>query len=160
MENFFRQIIIGKSYLQFLQNQIDTNPWKAFVIIHATLENQMRYILYFLPKAYKIEKIFSSQTKFGKGYYPLRWKKIIGMRSFAALVDTLLVICAIDQTLRENLMNFNNDRNKMVAHLGERKVVRDTTIRKSCLKGFELVKEMNDVIRRIFFPDSFANENE
>ena len=152
-------LFLNKPRLEYLQNLIDGNPWKAFVFIHATLGCQMRYTLYFLPKAYQLGKIFSYQTKFGEEYYSLRWNKIIEM-PFMALVNALVVACVIDQTLRDKLINFNKDRNKMVAHIGEGKVVRDTTIRKSCLKGFEYVKEMNDVIRRIFFPDSFVAKNE
>lgn len=150
-------LFLNEPALQYLRSLVDSNPWKAFVIIHASLKSQIEYMLYYLPEAHHIKMIVSSQTIIDTSEQrSLRWKIITSLR-YRESVDSLLVGCLIDKTLRDRLVNFNNDRNKMVAHIGHGKVAKDATIRKSCLKGFELLKEINRIFAQKFLPSGQAD---
>lgn len=98
-----------------------------------------------------------SRYKFNKndkgeplGNHPEKWK-IIENKQFHGLVNDLFITGCITRDFKEKLLNFNRYRNKKLGHIDvyEHAEVPDKEVKKLCLDGLELVKDLDKIIQYI-----------
>ncbi len=135
----------NKLSLEYFDKLINENVWKAFATIHAGIHHQMKIIM-----RYKFNK--NEKGEF-LGNHVEKWN-IISRKYFAPLFKDLFAVGLINETLKSKLFNFNKARNDMMGHINiyEQIEPSDDEIRKVCLDGIEIVKELDKIIYDIFFP--------
>jgi hypothetical protein len=124
---------------EYLDELIRTNHYKAFIVIHTVLMEQMRHALFF---------------KFTKDEAHLRWGLILEhFQSFRLLTETCFIVGIIDRTLREKLIKLNSERNETIGHLRPalRDDISDQRVLEICRKGLDLMKDLNEAITKIIF---------
>ena len=135
----------NKLSLEYFDNLINSNVWKAFATIHSGVHQQLRIIL-----RYKYNK-----DKRGKplGYHKEKWN-IILRKTFDNLIKDLFIIGIIEEPLKTKLIHFNLARNKLLGHIDiyERTEVDDKEIEKICILGLEICILLDEIIKKIFNP--------
>jgi hypothetical protein len=122
---------------EYLDGLMETNHYKAFIVIHTTLMEQMRHALFF---------------RFTKDEPDLRWSLILKhFQSFRLLTEICFIVGIIDRTLKEKLIKLNRDRNEIIGHLhpGLKADVPDQRVLEICRRGLDLMKELNEDITKI-----------
>lgn len=122
---------------EYLDELIRKNHYKAFIAIHTTLMEQMRHALFF---------------RFTKDEPALRWSLILEhFQSFRLQTEICFIVGIIDRTLREKLIKLNSDRNEIIGHLdpGLKADVSDQRVLEICRRGLDLMKELNEAIKKI-----------
>jgi hypothetical protein len=127
---------------EYLDALIKTNPYKAFTYVHATLQYQMRYTLYY----FNAPNIRSQD-------FPIRWRLIPEHFSFRQLIEVCFIVGIIDGALRAKLIVFNHDRNAMIGHIDPEltKDFPDGEVAEICRRGSELIRQMDEIFRSILF---------
>jgi hypothetical protein len=135
----------AKMNLEYIEKTLEENPYKAFIVIHAALHHQMQILI-----RYGYENV----SKY-PGDHPAKWKLITKetFRTFSSCVNSLFIISLISKKLRDKLLKFNTDRNKIIGHIDVYKQDEPTiqTITKICRRGILLIKELDKDITYIFF---------
>jgi len=132
-----------KSDFEYMDNLIKANPWKAFVLIHATLEFQLRVALW-----------IDDRERIKRSEYGARWPLIFGFRSFVQLANICFIVGIIDGKLRDKLITFNTDRNQIIGHVDpnlRKRDISDETIARICQRGLELMRDLLQAIQAILF---------
>jgi len=134
-----------KEHYEYLDSLITTNPWKAFVRIHATLQYQMQWALY-----------FHNKEKIRKDEFRMRWRLILDYFGFRQLIEICFIVGIIDGNLRDKLVKFNEDRNDIVGHIKPdlKKDVSDTQVAKICERGLDSLKELHEAMHAVLFSRS------
>ncbi|MBI4152218.1 hypothetical protein HY495_00775 [Candidatus Woesearchaeota archaeon] len=134
----------NKLSLNYFNNLIETNIWKAFATIHAGIHHQLRIIL-----RYKFDKDENGKPF---GNHKEKWK-IIEDKSFAQILRDLFITGIIDEPLKNKLSNFNNKRNRQLGHINiyDGKEVSDEEIKELCKSGIEIGVSLDDIIKLILF---------
>lgn len=140
----------NKLSLNYFNNLIETNGWKAFATIHAGMHHQLRIIL-----RYKFNKDEKDKPL---GHHEEKWK-IIKNKYFSPLVKDLFITGIIDKSLKNKLLNFNNERNKQLGHINiyDSKEVPDEKIKQLCESGIEICVALDDIIKSSLFLPSHYN---
>ena len=128
--------------LEYFQELVNSNVWKAFAIIYAGIHHQMKIIL-----------VYKDKIKVSTNNHAKRWT-IINNKSFFQCIDDLYIIEAINDELHQELKEFNTNRNKKLGHLDayQKLDISDETINNICLHGIKLSKKLDKIIHSIFFP--------
>jgi hypothetical protein len=126
----------------YLGKLIEENPYKAFVLIHETLQSQMKFALY-----------YDKKERFKGDDFGKRWPLLTATRYFGELTKICFIIGLIDGKLYDRLNTFNRDRNEVIGHIDPRhpKDVSDEQVKKICERGLELMKELRARIMDVFF---------
>jgi hypothetical protein len=126
----------------YLQKMIEDNPYKAFVVIHATLQSQMRFALCYDKR----ERLRGDD--FGK-----KWRLLGTYQYFGQLTKICFITGLIDSKLFDRLNTFNRDRNDLIGHIDPRATedISDDQVKRICEQGLELVKELRARIMDVLF---------
>ncbi len=144
-------IKIGKLDLEYLDGLLNKNVWKAFTTIHAGIHQQMKTIL-----VYKFKK-HEEGVAFGAGNSEK--SKFLKDRRFFELMNYLFVTGIIEEGFRKKIEDFNIGINKKLAHIDvyEKTETSDEDIKKLCLDGIEIIKELDKILQEIFFGKIIIN---
>lgn len=134
----------NKLSLDYFDNLMKQNVWKAFATIHSGIHHQLRIIL-----RYKFAKNEKGEPL---GNHPEKWK-IIENKRFYNLVNDLFITGIITKDVKQKLLNFNSNRNKKLGHINiyEKSEISDDEIIKLCQQGLEIIKRLDKIIQNIFF---------
>ncbi|MBI2546903.1 MAG: hypothetical protein HYW23_00465 [Candidatus Aenigmarchaeota archaeon] len=134
----------NKLSLDYFDNLLKQNIWKAFATIHAGIHHQMKIIL-----RYKFNKDENDQPL---GNHPEKWN-IVNKKYFAPLAKDLFILGIIKKDFEEEILRFNSDRNDKLGHINiyESAEPSDDEIKQICLNGVEIVKELDKIIHDTFF---------
>ncbi len=135
----------NKLSLEYFDNLLSENVWKALATIYAGIHHQMKIIL-----RYRFNK--NEKGEF-LGNHVEKWN-IINKKYFTPLFKDLFAIGLIEENLKSKLAKFNKVRNDMLGHINiyEHVEPSDDEIKQICLEGIEIVKELDKIIHDIFFP--------
>jgi hypothetical protein len=131
-----------KPQFEYLSKLIEDNPYKAFVVIHETLQSQMKYALYLDKK-----ERFKGED-FGK-----RWSLLTKTRYFSELVKICFITGIVDNKMYDRLSTFNRDRNDLIGHIDPEltKDVPNEQVKGICERGLDLMKELSARIMDVLF---------
>jgi len=127
---------------EYLKKLNENNPYKAFIIIHATLQAQMKLAL------------FEDKRNRWKGRDPARtWSLLVTTTYFRELTKMCLISGIIDDRLCDRLNGFNKDRNELIGHISPRstKYVSDKRVKAICERGLELLRDLRVKLMDVLF---------